>query len=1057
MLRTTHRLVLPALLLLGGIELLGGAGPLHAQPAVSECGEPRRTLVGDGFERTETLTVDADVTVGELTVALDLETPSVALWFNISIESPSGTVVQLHRREGDGEDFDLIYSDTGRPNDAIPTVSSLGLPSVYDCAGRCRFTPTGPIEGEIGSLADFDGESSEGDWTLSLRSFVGGRLEKWCVEVHEVAALESATCTPVGDEIEVRVTPAEDLDSVSITLDGVAWDEIPGPLLAGEEATLTALAGTTLPGVVELELFPEVSGTLGASTLCEVVLLPEPAAEVEITPAVEVSLLDPPYVGTLLFVDDVEIGDLQLDFEATVFDPGAIEVNLASLSGTVVTVHDRRSHPPDFALTYWENGQPFASAVDGFTCNCLMRPSGPGQLSDFVGENTVDPVSGVGVWVVTVENVAVLPATVDRVALRVFDTPTVFQVTSFGCQAGSGLGTVDVSWINSSDYDSIEIRVNDVLETTLTGGFTAGVAESYTTLPLPLPSQAYVEVRGVIAGVSSPAESCALDIGVDPVVDLACVKNAAAEEIDVSWEDEVGYDEINVYVDGALVSTLDGAATSTTVDGPFTIPGPVEIEIEGVVTGVGTSERARCRHLFDVEADLEVCEAPLTSIPALGTVVEEMTIADTFSIDEVEVFVDVTTTFIDSWRIDLESPGGTEVRLHNFDATLAEDMFVLFADDGIVHDVPYVCGCRMRVADSGGLAAFEFEGTLGTWELSMFTVNDVVGTLNSWCIRAFGCPRLPPIGVDCTAAGSVVTLTWFNQDNYDEIDIVEGDEVIATVDGIETSAELTLGEGRHVLRVVGRDDALGCSTSSTVCAVAVGFEQFCTSDITVDLDTVTTVTVDEPLVVDEVEVFLDYTFAFAADTADLTAPDGVSVRLHEDPFVTGRIHVLYSDEGVENGAPYDCGGCRMQPSGPGVLADFLPGEFEGEWSFQLLGTISSARIEEWCLLTRLAPPDGGNEFLRGDADGSGTVFCLIDALFLLEWGFQNGPAPECLDAADIDDNGTVFPLVDALACLQWQFTGGPPPPSPGPSDCGADPDGSDDGVSCATPSEGCDG
>ena len=92
-------------------------------------------------------------------------------------------------------------------------------------------------------------------------------------------------------------------------------------------------------------------------------------------------------------------------------------------------------------------------------------------------------------------------------------------------------------------------------------------------------------------------------------------------------------------------------------------------------------------------------------------------------------------------------------------------------------------------------------------------------------------------------------------------------------------------------------------------------------------------------------------------------------------------------------------------------------------------------------------------FLRGDADGNGTVFGLLDALAILEWFFTGASEPPCLDAADVDDNGTVSAIVDALILLQYSFTGGDAPPAPGPNACGADP--TVDSVTCEVPQLFC--
>ena len=94
----------------------------------------------------------------------------------------------------------------------------------------------------------------------------------------------------------------------------------------------------------------------------------------------------------------------------------------------------------------------------------------------------------------------------------------------------------------------------------------------------------------------------------------------------------------------------------------------------------------------------------------------------------------------------------------------------------------------------------------------------------------------------------------------------------------------------------------------------------------------------------------------------------------------------------------------------------------------------------------------GRAFLRGDADGNGFVFALLDALFLLSFGFTGGPAPTCADAADADGNEVLFPLLDATYVLNYGLAGGPPPPAPGPDECGPDPEG--DALDCADPG-GC--
>lgn len=85
------------------------------------------------------------------------------------------------------------------------------------------------------------------------------------------------------------------------------------------------------------------------------------------------------------------------------------------------------------------------------------------------------------------------------------------------------------------------------------------------------------------------------------------------------------------------------------------------------------------------------------------------------------------------------------------------------------------------------------------------------------------------------------------------------------------------------------------------------------------------------------------------------------------------------------------------------------------------------------------PAAGQDEFVRGDADGNGSFNTLVDAFYILGFGFQGGPPPACMESADVDGDGTFNALVDVLYLLAHGFQGGAPPPGPYP-DCGPDPD-----------------
>lgn len=83
-------------------------------------------------------------------------------------------------------------------------------------------------------------------------------------------------------------------------------------------------------------------------------------------------------------------------------------------------------------------------------------------------------------------------------------------------------------------------------------------------------------------------------------------------------------------------------------------------------------------------------------------------------------------------------------------------------------------------------------------------------------------------------------------------------------------------------------------------------------------------------------------------------------------------------------------------------------------------------------------------FVRGDSNADGRID-IADAVYVLQWLFQGGPEPPCLEAADVDDVPTMTPghdsdVSDAIYVLQYLLLGGPRPPGPFPA-CGSDPGG----------------
>jgi subtilisin-like proprotein convertase family protein len=124
----------------------------------------------------------------------------------------------------------------------------------------------------------------------------------------------------------------------------------------------------------------------------------------------------------------------------------------------------------------------------------------------------------------------------------------------------------------------------------------------------------------------------------------------------------------------------------------------------------------------------EACESPALAIPdnVPAGVYDYMTFMDDTEIVSVEVYVNITHTFIGDLIVEITSPEGTTVRLHNRTGGTAENIIGWYPSELVVNG-------------PGSLDDFIGESCFGDWE---FWVSDNAGidtgTINDWCVKVTG-------------------------------------------------------------------------------------------------------------------------------------------------------------------------------------------------------------------------------------------------------------------------------------------------------------------------------
>ncbi len=922
--------------------------PLSGQPVVEECSTPNLAIPAatDGIVfRSDALDVGASVEIGELNVALDLTTGFVGNTNDISVVSPEGSRVHLHASGGGaGADFDVTYSDVGRLNDGSNPNTPDGSPSIYDCGG-CLFRTA---ESAGTPLSGFNGELTLGTWTLEIGTFQAGNLNEWCVQAYETAAVRDLSCSRKVDDVGVASigwVNGADYDAVRVYVHGELAIEVAGPFAFGEAVSADVPAQPT-PQVALLRVVGVVDDTDGAPADCDVGLPAAAAASASDFPDFALSPLEPLYVGLLDFESDVLIEDVIVRIDCAASFLPALSVAVTSSSATTVMLHQNVGSGSELDVDFWELGAP--NGHRRFDCGCAMQPSGPGSLRDFSG-GTVFDLDGDGTWAITIDANG-SEGTVSAAEIDVFAARPTFPPAEPTCTAGAALGTVEVAWVNDADYDEIRVFIGGELVEVLEEDFVIGAPGFYTTPVQALPSSVKVGLVGVSGGAPSPRARCKTDVFLPPVSGLTCTSVSGTEFASLSWTNESAYDEIVVYVGGAMADTLPGSATAFDA-GPYAIGTTQSFELEAVVFDPpAVARRTGCKVLILDTVDIEICDEDGSGGTTSALVVDEP-----LSVEETEALVDFTDSFIGSDRVVLTSPAGTELDLHSSgpDSGILQSYHVLHSDAGVEHGPPFDCVCAMQ-PQGGSMAAFDGERSDGTWTLAITNSSFDSAVLNDWCLRIDGCATLPPSDLLCDPFDDTVTLSWSNNASYDEITILQDGALIATLAGdADTFTVTELPPGRYGFAVGGFDFGEDCGGTTKPCRTGTGFTEVCAADDTplpAGTDVLVPLGFEDSMNIADVEVTLDIDVTFTSNVRniDIVSPFETEVRLHNGGgSLMEGFRVLFSDAGIVNGSPFDCDLCLMQPA-EGELAAFAGEQAEGEWNLAVT-TFEEATVNDYCI------------------------------------------------------------------------------------------------------------
>jgi carboxypeptidase D len=187
---------------------------------------------------------------------------------------------------------------------------------------------------------------------------------------------------------------------------------------------------------------------------------------------------------------------------------------------------------------------------------------------------------------------------------------------------------------------------------------------------------------------------------------------------------------------------------------------------------------------FFVEAGAPTVESlPAVDVPQAitdyGTLVSEVEVTSAVSVDQVQVDVDISHTYIGDLRITLFSPSGTAVILHNRTGSGTDDIRGTYGDD---------------LVPAEPLSALAGEPADGPWQLEIQDMaGGDTGTLNAWTLQIAGRPveaATPEMLFrELTRDESGVTLRWWPYPGLDSYRVYRSTDPSSAAAFLDVTAE----------------------------------------------------------------------------------------------------------------------------------------------------------------------------------------------------------------------------------------------------------------------------
>ena len=215
--------------------------------------------------------------------------------------------------------MNLVYDDDGEAN---------AQPYHDGSRGPVEMVPTGP-----GTLADFDTELSDGEWTLRVATaFSGTILTNWCVAIFEgcsAAPPAELSCVEDGPDVVLEWINDGRYDEITVLRNGEPIAEIAGDVT-------TYVDEGVFPGLHDYRLLGRDAGEACSSGSAPCRVVKGMIETCESPDPFDISEATPVLLASVEVMDDVDVAEVRIEIDIGHTNRGVLEVDIDNPSGTTV-------------------------------------------------------------------------------------------------------------------------------------------------------------------------------------------------------------------------------------------------------------------------------------------------------------------------------------------------------------------------------------------------------------------------------------------------------------------------------------------------------------------------------------------------------------------------------------------------------------------------------------------------------------------------------------------------------------------------------------------------